>query len=97
MHSAKSNYKKGDNSLYWIHFPCKNHFLLFPETFLINEGIIRTETQKGMNEISVDIRKIHNKENKYNKYLFYYNSVDKEKLLTLLNILNVTFIFFENH
>ncbi len=80
---AKCSYKTGDNSLYWIHFPCKNYFLLFPENILIKDGYISTETQKRTPDISVDIHAIHDMHHKYNEYLFDYNNIDEEKLLKI--------------
>jgi len=83
------SYKKNDNQFYWVHFPCKKYFLLFPEIFLINEGFIQTDNQLGKTTFYISVISIHDKDYKYNKYLFDYNNIDKEKLLKMIIIAEI--------
>lgn len=75
-------YKEGDNDFYWLNFPDKKHFYIFPETELIKLGILSTETQKGNRTIYITISNIHNI--KYDvKYLFDYENLDESRIIKL--------------
>jgi hypothetical protein len=74
-------YQEGDNDLYWLH--CKNgKFYVIPEKELIKYGYIGNKEKLYVSPT--------NKSTEWcNKYLFDYNNVDKERLLQLINIINV--------
>lgn len=60
-------YDVGENDLYWLHFPDKKHFYLFPKTVVMDEhGKIRKY-------IYVSLRTPNQK---WSKYLFEYDNMD---------------------
>jgi hypothetical protein len=76
---VKKCYEKGDNDLYWLN--CKNNlFYVIPETILIEQGIL------GENGKKVLYVSPTNKNTEWcNDYLFDYDSIDKVKLLQIIN------------
>jgi len=82
----KTIYEKGDNDFYWLHFPDKIIFMILPEKTLIDQGYIKTESQRGKNCISISIKKISSKTHIWNKYLFNYNSLDETNIKKLFSL-----------
>jgi hypothetical protein len=78
-------YGEGDNDFYWLNFPNKKNFYIFPEKELIKHGILSTHNQKGKRNISMTVSKI--KTNKYDtKYLFDYDNLDENRLTELFEV-----------
>lgn len=73
------SYRKGDNDFYWLNFPDKKRFYVFPEDILIEHGCIHVDKQKPTLCASL-IRK----DWKF-KYLFNYDDIDEGRLLKLFN------------
>jgi hypothetical protein len=75
-------YNECDNDFYWLNFPDKKHFYIFPEMELIKLGILSTEKQKGSGIIYITMSKISN--TKYGvKYLFDYENLDESRIMEL--------------
>ena len=74
-------YCKGDNDFYWINSRCKTFFLLLPESILVENGNIKTETQEGKKSFCYTLNTI---KEKFGKYIFYYDNIDKELLFSLI-------------
>ena len=78
------SYNEGDNDFYWLNFPDKKHFYIFPEKELLKFGLITSEKDKGKGKISITMSKIKN--NKYDtKYLFDYENLDETRLTLLFS------------
>ena len=82
---GKQNYKSyeiGDNDYYWLNCVNKQIFYVFPESILIEKEFIGNKNKKQI--------KINPKNTIYNEwvvpYKFNYNSIDKNRLLMILNI-----------
>jgi hypothetical protein len=77
------SYEKGDNDLYWLN--CKNGvFYVIPENILIDQGFIGKDCKKQRLYVSPT-----NKNTEWcNDFLFDYNSVDKERILDIINKTN---------
>jgi DNA-directed RNA polymerase subunit RPC12/RpoP len=82
----KISYEKGDNDLYWLHMPDKQYFYVLPEAFLIQESLVVVENCKEKKHtiwIPMDDNARPNKQG-WDKYLFDYKSIDKERLMKLI-------------
>jgi hypothetical protein len=73
-------YKKDDNDFYWLNFPDKKHFYVFPQDILIKHGYVDS------NRKHFKISSIKNKTWK-SDYLFDYENLDEERLLNLFKSL----------
>ena len=88
--NIKTPYEKGDNDFYWIHFPCKQKFLILPEQVLIDDNYIKSDKTIGRKAIYINTDKIQQLGHKWNRYLFDYNNNDKTLLTTLFKPLDKT-------
>jgi hypothetical protein len=78
-------YYEGDSDFYWLNFPDKKYFYIFPEAELMKLGIISSEKQKGKGNIYITMSKINN--NKYDtKYLFDYENLDESRIMELFKL-----------
>ncbi len=79
----KTPYEKGDNDFYWVHFPDKQKFIIFPEQILIDENYIKSDKTKGRTAMYINVIYILEINHKWNKYLFDYNDDNETKLSNL--------------
>jgi len=73
-----TQYKSGDNEIYWLNCEGKKYFYVIPEKILIELNYVDGANKRGFgcNPLQVGAW--------YNEYLFDYENVDKEKLLKLI-------------
>ena len=78
--STICSYQEGDNDLYWLN--CKNgNFYVIPEKALLENGYIGKDCKKKLY-----VSPTNENTEWCNEYLFDYNSVDKERLLKLIQL-----------
>ena len=93
----KIPYEEGDNDFYWFHYQDTLMFYMIPEHVLIENGRIRTETQKGAIKMLVypqcTVEEARDKKYKtceLNNYLYSYDSPeDMAKIRTIFGIADV--------
>jgi len=73
-----TQYKLGDNDIYWLNCEGKKYFYVIPEKILIEYNYIGNDKKKsfGCNPLQIGAW--------YNEYQFDYEKVDKERLLKLI-------------
>jgi phage-related protein len=73
-----TQYKSGDNDLYWLNCEGKKNFYVIPEKILIEYNFIGNNKKRafGCNPLKFGTW--------YNEYLFDYENIDKERLLKLI-------------
>jgi hypothetical protein len=79
------SYSIGDNDFYWLNFPDKRHFFIFPEVELIKHRIVCNESNLGSKSFSVNLNNMNTC--KFDMtYLFDVENLDKDKIKKLFNI-----------
>jgi len=85
--SQRKAYCIGENDFYWLNFPDKQTFFVFPENVLKQHGhisaagVIIKETK-----LTINPAKLHLPTHDWmNEYMFNYDKIDKDHLLALLN------------
>lgn len=73
-----TQYKSGDNEIYWLNCEGKKYFYVIPEKILIENNYIGDDKKRafGCNPLKIGAW--------YNEYLFDYENVDKDRLLKLI-------------
>lgn len=88
--NGKQNQKQydiGDNDFYWLNCDDKKTFFVIPEAALINRGIIGNIDGKSSMFFKITIKELlHKSVSWLQPYMFNYEDLDKERLLTTLNI-----------
>ncbi len=69
-------YDVGENDLYWLHFPDKKHFYLFPKI------VVMDENGKIRKYIYISLR---NPSEIWSKYLFEYDNMDYSRFNEITN------------
>jgi hypothetical protein len=80
----QQQYNIGDNDFYWLNFPDKKHFFVFPESELIKNNIIVDKFEKGSKNICINLKNIESCKFDIN-YLFNLDNLDENKLKKLFN------------
>jgi hypothetical protein len=79
-------YDIGDNDFYWLNCDNKKIFFVIPEKILIDKDIIGNN--KNTLFLKITIKEIlHTKSSWLQPYMFNYESIDKERLIKVLNIM----------
>ena len=76
--SIYTQYKSGDNDLYWLNCEGKKYFYVIPEKILILYNFVDRDKKRVL-YCNPSLKNIW-----YNEYLFDYENVDKEKILKLI-------------
>jgi len=73
-----TQYKLGDNDIYWLNCEGKKYFYVIPEKILIDYNYIGNDKKRALlcNPLKIGAW--------YNEYLFDYENIDKERLLKLI-------------
>lgn len=73
-----TQYKSGDNDIYWLNCEGKKYFYVISEKIVIEYNYIGDENKRVLfcNPLQIGTW--------YNEYLFDYENVDKERLLKLI-------------
>ena len=80
-------YDIGDNDFYWLNCDDKKTFFVIPETVLINRGIIGNNDGKSSMFFKITIKELLHKSISWlQPYMFNYEDLDKERLLTTLDL-----------
>jgi hypothetical protein len=87
--NGKQNQKQydiGDNDFYWLNCDDKKIFFVIPEAALINRGIIGNDVDKRSMFFKITVKEpLHKNSSWLQPYMFNYESLDKERLLTVLH------------
>jgi len=79
-------YDIGDNDFYWLNCDDKKTFFVIPEKVLINKEIVGNNNKRSM-FFKITIKELlHKRVSWLQPYMFNYENLDKERLLTTLNI-----------
>lgn len=73
-------YQIGDNDFYWLNFPDKTKFFIFPEKILIDKGFISTPNNIGKKMMKTNLNNLND------EYMFDFNNLDLVKLNRMFNI-----------
>ena len=88
--NGKQNQKQydiGDNDFYWLNCDDKKTFFVIPEAALINRGIIGNNDGKRSMFFKITIKELLHKSISWlQPYMFNYEDLDKERLLTTLDL-----------
>jgi hypothetical protein len=80
-------YDIGDNDFYWLNCDNKKTFFVIPEKALIDKGLIGNNNMKIPIFLSVTVKELLHKSISWlQPYMFNYEEVDKERLLTILDL-----------
>ena len=80
-------YDIGDNDFYWLNCDNKKTFFVIPEKALIDKGLIGNNNMKIPIFLSVTVKELLHKSISWlQPYMFNYEQVDKERLLTILDL-----------
>jgi hypothetical protein len=83
-----ASYDIGDNDFYWLHFPDKVQFYVFPEEVLLKKNLV------GTNRKSCLFISFHSKDQEQDwkrEYLFSYDDLDIERFLKLISSVKSAF------
>jgi hypothetical protein len=79
-------YDTGDNDFYWLNCDNKKMFFVIPEKALIDKGLVGNNV-KTSTFFKITVKEsLHKSVSWLQPYMFNYEQVDKERLLTILNI-----------
>ena len=78
-------YDIGDNDFYWLNCDNKKYFFIIPEKILFDKNIIGNNKKNLFLKITIK-EILHIKSSWLQPYMFNYESIDKERLLKVLNI-----------
>jgi hypothetical protein len=80
-------YDTGDNDFYWLNCDNKKTFFVIPEKALIDKGLIGNNNMKIPIFLSLTVKELLHKNSSWlQPYMFNYEEVDKERLLTILDL-----------
>jgi len=79
-------YDIGDNDFYWLNCDNKKIFFVIPEKILFDKNIIGNNKQNLFLKITIK-EILHTKSSWLQPYMFNYESIDKDRLLKVLNII----------
>jgi hypothetical protein len=80
-------YDIGDNDFYWLNCDNKKTFFVIPEAVLINRGIIGNNDGKRSMFLKITVKELLHKNSSWlQPYMFNYENIDKERLLTTLDL-----------
>ena len=79
-------YNIGDNDFYWLNCDNKKIFFVIPEKILFDKNIIGNNKQNSFLKITIK-EILHTKSSWLQPYMFNYESIDKYRLLKVLNII----------
>jgi hypothetical protein len=80
-------YDIGDNDFYWLNCDNKKIFFVIPEKVLINKEIIGNNDCKKSIFLKITVKELLHKNSSWlQPYMFNYEDIDKERLLTILNL-----------
>jgi hypothetical protein len=88
----KSNhiqYDIGDNDFYWLNCEDKKTFFVIPEKYLVEKGIIGNNGIKKSLFLKITVKEILHKNSAWlQPYMFDYENIDKDRLLSVINIIS---------
>ena len=80
-------YDIGDNDFYWLNCDNKKTFFVIPEAVLINRGIIGNNDGKRSMFLKITVKELlHKRVSWLQPFMFNYEDLDKERLLTTLDL-----------
>lgn len=79
-------YDIGDNDFYWINCHDKCIFFVIPEFVLINKRLIGNINEINPIFMKISIKTLFNKSSWLYPYIFDYQNIDRDRLLTILDI-----------
>ena len=80
----QTQYNVGDNDFYWLNCDNKKTFFVIPEKILIDKGLVGNFKEYNCLKITIKEKVLHKMSAWIQPYMFDYETIDVERLLTLL-------------